>query len=89
MSSTKGSRLYLHGDIKIVFSNTYKMQLTNEEDFVTTIEGPTPKVTFAWYKNCPKVFFYKNFYTVFDFYKIEESELSTHKITGYSRQNNI
>ena len=44
MSSSKGTKLFLHGEIKVVFSSTYRMQVLNQEESMTTVDIPNPKV---------------------------------------------
>lgn len=44
MSSSKGTKLFLHGEIKVVFSSTYRMQVLNQEESITTVDIPNPKV---------------------------------------------
>lgn len=43
MSSSKGTRLYLHGDVKVVFSNAYRMQSVSEDECLTMVQSPMPK----------------------------------------------
>lgn len=40
LSSSKGTRFYLHGEVKIVFSNSYK---TQDEEFQSVVTYPSPK----------------------------------------------
>lgn len=43
LSSSKGTRFYLHGDLKVVFSNNYRTQALGDQAFTSTVEFPTPK----------------------------------------------
>jgi len=43
LSSLKGTRFYLHGEVKIVFSNSYKTQALGDEEFQSLVTYPSPK----------------------------------------------